>query len=138
MLQYMWERLFSVLWLDDMAHYLHALSLYPVFNSVHFVLTAMALRKEPGIYIAHVTQHFTFLARHLVAFYVYITFRTLHITYVSGSVEFALKYPVASCVMTYIVASSGGILATILIGGPPLECVANGWNISSAVISWYG
>ena len=48
-----------------------------------------------------------------------------------------MKHPVASCVMTYIVASSGGILANLMTGAPPLECVANGWSVAIAVISWY-
>ena len=48
-----------------------------------------------------------------------------------------MKHPVASCVMTYIVASSGGILANLMTGAPPLECVANGWSVAVAVISWY-
>ena len=47
-----------------------------------------------------------------------------------------MQHPVASCVMTYIVASSGGILANLMTGAPPLECVANGWSVAVAVISW--
>ena len=56
--------------------------------------------------------------------------------YIPGSVHFAFKHPVASCVMTYIVASSGGILANLMVGAPPLECVVNGWNVFVAVLSW--
>ena len=55
---------------------------------------------------------------------------------VPGSIQFALRHPVASCVMTYIVASSGGILANLMVGGPPLECVVNGWSVLVAVFSW--
>lgn len=53
-----------------------------------------------------------------------------------GSVQFALKYPLASCVMSFIVASSGGILANLLLGAPPLDCVMNGWDVLVAVLSW--
>ena len=155
-LQRMWELLFWLPWLDDMGYYLYSLPLHPVFTSVHFALTALALRKEPG------TQHRTFVPRHLVDDPRMRTFVPRHLVAVprhlvdgprvrtfvprrpvtsrrrssAGSVEFALKYPVASFVTTYIVASSGGILANILTGGPPLQCVANGWDISSALLSW--
>jgi hypothetical protein len=39
--------------------------------------------------------------------------------------------------MTFAVASSGGILANLMMGTPPLECVANGWSVLAAVVSWY-
>lgn len=35
-------------WLDQFALYYHSLPIFPVFGSVHFLLTAFALRKEPG------------------------------------------------------------------------------------------
>lgn len=43
-----WALLFSLPWLDDLACYLHSLPIHPLFSSVHFILTAYALRKEPG------------------------------------------------------------------------------------------
>ena len=43
-----WRLFFSLPWMDDLACYLHSLPLHPVFSSVHFILTAYALRKEPG------------------------------------------------------------------------------------------
>ena len=35
-------------WLDQFALYYHSLPIFPVFGSVHFILTAFALRREPG------------------------------------------------------------------------------------------
>lgn len=35
-------------WLDQLTLYYHSLPIFPLFGSVHFILTAFALRKEPG------------------------------------------------------------------------------------------
>ena len=55
-LQRLWELLFSLPWLDDLAYYLHSLPLYPLFTSVHFFLTALALRNEPGTHNRHLLR----------------------------------------------------------------------------------
>ena len=117
-LQGVWGLLFSLPWLDDTARHLHSLPYPPVFSSVHYLLTAYALRKEPGVCKTTTT-----------------TQQQQHCS-VSGSVEFAVQHPVASCVMTFIVASSGGILANLMTGAPPLECISNGWSVAVAIISW--
>lgn len=36
--------------LSAVAHYFTSLPLHPVFSTVHFIATAIALRKEPGTF----------------------------------------------------------------------------------------
>jgi len=83
------------------AHYYASLPLFPFFSTVHFILTAFALRSE------------------------------------RGSLQFTFNHPVASCAMTFIVASSGNILANLLLAKPLLDCALNGWAIVVCILCWY-
>lgn len=54
----------------------------------------------------------------------------------TGSLQFTFKHPIASCVMTFIVASSGSILANLALARPPLETVVNGWAVLTCLLCW--
>lgn len=54
----------------------------------------------------------------------------------AGSLQFTFKHPIASCVMTFIVASSGSILANLALARPPLEAVVNGWAVLACSLCW--
>ncbi len=54
----------------------------------------------------------------------------------TGSLQFAFKHPIASCVLTFIVACAGGILANMALAKPPLESVVNGWNVFTCIVVW--
>ena len=38
--------------------------------------------------------------------------------------------------MTYVVASSGAILANLMLAKPLLDCVVNGWSIVLSIVCW--
>ena len=42
------EMLFPVDLVNEWAHYYASMPLFPLFSTVHYILTACALRKEPG------------------------------------------------------------------------------------------
>ena len=54
----------------------------------------------------------------------------------TGSLQFTFSHPIASCVMTYVVASSGVILANLMLAKPLLDCVVNGWSIVLSIVCW--
>lgn len=95
------ELLFPFDAMSGLAHYYHSLPLAYVFTTVQFILTACAIRREPG------------------------------------SVQFAFKHPIASCVMTFLVAHSGTILASAALGKPLVECLLNPYVVFSCIAIWY-
>lgn len=87
--------------MDKTAHFYASSPLFPLFTIVHFIITACALRSEPG------------------------------------SLQFAFKHPVGSCVMTFFVASSGTILTNLMLGQPLLDCLTNEMAVFSGILVWY-
>ena len=108
---------------ESLAHYFVTLPLHPLFNTVHFLLTAFALRNEPG-------KNFFKKGKKLASY------RLAGLLPFAGGVQFAQLHPVASCVMTFLVASSGGILSNFVLGRPPIECLLDLRVVATCMAAW--
>jgi hypothetical protein len=78
-----------------------ALPKWPVLTIVHFIITSIALRMEPGGY------------------------------------RFAINYPIASCSINIFIASSGGIIANLILGRPLFQQVADEKAVLCYILIWY-
>ena len=56
---------------------------------------------------------------------------------ISGGRGLAVQHPVASCVLCVIIAGSGTIISSMLLGEPLLNSVLNERGILSGVFIWF-
>ena len=98
---------------------------WPVLYIIHAMVTAIALRSEPGI--VQYTMHIVLcLCYHNSSPY------TPH----TGGFRFAVNHPVASCVMNMIVASSGSLLMNLMLGRPLVQGVVSEEKALVSVLAW--
>lgn len=54
-----------------------------------------------------------------------------------GGRDLALHYPIASCTLSIIIAGSGTIISSVMLGQPVLNTVLNERGILSGIVIWF-
>lgn len=96
---------------------------WPLLVCVHYYLTVITLRNEPGTYTRYLCSSLHVFTPPLVL--------------TTGGRELALNHPIASCTLSIIIAGSGTIISSVMLGQPVLNTVLNERGILSGIVIWF-
>ena len=107
--------------IEDVADILSILPSWPFLVCVHYLLTAVALRNEPG---------------NRLNTYLYTLFNHLSNNQLLEGRKFAVDHPIASCCLCVLISGSGTIITSIMLGLPVLNSILDERAVWSGVLIW--